>query len=74
VADHGRRHARIARDRLGDRGDVLELTVDGVGFDIPGRATSAPVDRVDREPAGEQWPHDSERRVVSAGAVHEDQR
>ena len=68
------RAARLRRERVGDRGHVLELALDRVRRRVARRAAAAPVDGVDREALGEQRPDDPERRVVGGRAVDQDQR
>ena len=74
VPEDRHRSARLGGHRVGDRGHVLELARDGVRLGVARRATSAPVDGVEREVAGQPWADDAERRVVGARAMDEDER
>ena len=64
--------ARSGGDGIGDGRDILELALDRVGRPVAGCAPPAPVDRVDREVAGEQRSDDPERRVIGGRAMDED--
>ena len=66
--------AGVRGDRLGDRGHVLELALDRIRVGVARRTATAPVDRVDREPAGEQRADHPERGVVGARAMDEQER
>ena len=59
---------------LSDRGDVLELALDRIGVGVARGTATAPIDRVDRAPAGEQRADHPERGVVGARAMDEQER
>ena len=74
VADHGDQAAGLGGQRVGDRGDVLELALDRVRRRVARRATTATVHRVDGrngEPVAARRP---ERRVVRGRAVDQEER
>jgi hypothetical protein len=74
VAEDRDRVARVARERLGDCGDVLEFALDRVGEGVARRAAPPSIDGVDGEPARQARTDDPERGVIGGGAVDQDQR
>ena len=77
VPDDVDRPARFGRDRVHDRGEVVELALDRVrlaGRSVIGRAPPAAIDGVERVAGGQQRSARSPGRMVGRGAVDEDDR
>ena len=74
VAEDVGRGTGLVRESRGDRRQILEFALDGVGRGVTRRSPAAAIDRVDREPGSSNGPRDPERGVVGGRAVHEDQR
>ena len=75
VAEHVDRPAGLRGERVGHRGEVVQLEADRVRTPSVTRVAAAPaVDRVERVPRRQHRPEDPPRPVIGGRAVDEDER